>query len=157
MTIGEAARASGISTKMIRHYEAIGLLSRSRRSPSGYRVYERNDIHTLRFIRQARDTGFSTPEIKRLLSLWEDRGRPAGEARRLAVQHLEALEAKIAELRAMAATLDHLVELCQGDGRPECPILDALAGDADCCPHPHSEGAESPVTAHPSKRRNPHA
>jgi MerR family copper efflux transcriptional regulator len=151
MTIGEAARASGISAKMIRHYEAIGLLSRSRRSLSGYRVYDRNDVHTLQFIRQARDTGFSISEIKKLLSLWEDRDRPAGEVRRLAVEHLKTLEAKIAELQAIATTLNRLVELCQGSDRPECPILDALAGDTACQSHIHLQIAASSAAADPAQ------
>ncbi|WP_045227191.1 Cu(I)-responsive transcriptional regulator [Methyloterricola oryzae] len=156
MNIGEASRAAGISSKMIRHYEAIGLLSRQRRTASGYRDFDGNDIHTLRFIRQARDTGFSTPEIKRLLSLWVDRHRPAGEVRRLALEHLEALEAKIAELRAMAATLHQLVELCQGDDRPKCPILDALAGDVTSSSRHNSQSSVAIANTLKPGRRAPH-
>lgn len=157
MTISEAARATGISAKMIRHYEAIGLLSKSRRSLSGYRLYDQGDVHILRFIRQARDTGFSTPEIKKLLSPWEDHERPAGEVRRLALEHLAGLEAKIAELQAMAATLNHLIELCQGDDRPQCPILDALAGKDARCSHFHSDELAPSAPPRPSRTRIHHA
>nr|WP_235282193.1 MerR family DNA-binding protein [Methyloterricola oryzae] len=141
---------------MIRHYEAIGLLSRQRRTLSGYRDFDENDIHTLRFIRQARDTGFSTPEIKQLLSLWADRDRPAGEVRLLALEHLKALEAKIAELRAMAATLHQLIDRCQGDDRPECPILDALAGDVTSSSRHNSQSTVAIANALTPRRRNHH-
>ncbi|WP_045227231.1 Cu(I)-responsive transcriptional regulator [Methyloterricola oryzae] len=156
MNIGEASRATGISSKMIRHYEAIGLLSRQRRTASGYRDFDGNDIHTLRFIRQARDAGFSTPEIKRLLSLWVDKHRPAGEVRRLALEHLKALESKIAELRAMAATLNQLIDRCQGDDRPECPILDALAGDVTSSSRQNSQRTVTIANALTRRRRNHH-
>lgn len=128
MNIGEAAHASGVSAKMIRHYETIGLLARTKRSYSGYRVYEESDVHRLQFIRRSRNAGFSTPQIKNLLSLWDNRERPAREVRQLAQEHLRELEARIAELRAIAITLSQLVDRCQGDDRPHCPILESLAG-----------------------------
>lgn len=127
MNIGEAAQATGVSTKMIRHYETIGLLPKAKRAYSGYRVYTETDLHILRFIRRARSAGFSTTQIKKLLALWGDQQRPASEVRQLAMAHLAELEAKIAELRAIADTLTFLTTLCHGDSRPQCPILDSLA------------------------------
>ena len=126
MNISQAAKASGISAKMIRHYEAIGLLPRAVRGPSGYRNFRDTDVHILTFVRRARDAGFPTAAIKSLLSLWQDPRRPAREVRRLAQDHLRELEARMAELRAIAGTLSHLIEHCHGDERPECPILEAL-------------------------------
>lgn len=126
MNISEAAKASGISAKMIRHYEAIGLLPRAVRGQSGYRNFRDMDLHVLTFVRRARDAGFPTAAIRSLLSLWQDPRRPAREVRRLAQEHLRELEARMAELQAIAATLLHLIEHCHGDERPECPILDAL-------------------------------
>jgi Cu(I)-responsive transcriptional regulator len=127
MNIGEAARASGVSAKMIRHYEATGLMPRAARSLSGYRRYTDEDIHALRFIRRARDNGFETATIRQLLSLWRDRRRPAREVKRLAVAHIDALGRRIAELQSIAVALAHLAGNCHGDDRPDCPILDALA------------------------------
>jgi MerR family copper efflux transcriptional regulator len=127
MNIGEAARASGVSAKMIRHYESIGLIPRASRSDAGYRRYQSADVQRLSFVRHARACGFSTAEIKRLLSLWQDERRSAREVKRLATQHLERIEAKLGELRLIAASLSHLVAHCHGDDRPECPILDSLA------------------------------
>ncbi|MFC0386248.1 Cu(I)-responsive transcriptional regulator [Muricoccus vinaceus] len=128
MRIGEAAGASGVSAKMIRHYEAVGLLPAASRRDSGYRDYGAAEVHALRFIRRARDLGFSLGEIAGLLALWADRGRASAEVKRLALSHVEALEEKARSLSAMAATLRHLAESCHGDGRPECPILEDLAG-----------------------------
>ncbi|WP_456304557.1 Cu(I)-responsive transcriptional regulator [Caldovatus aquaticus] len=125
MTIGEAAAASGVSAKMIRHYETVGLL-RPHRAANGYRVYADADIAVLRFIRHARDLGFPLEKVRRLLALWRDRNRSSAEVKRLALSHVEALEAKAASLRAMAASLRQLAEHCHGDERPECPILDEL-------------------------------
>jgi Cu(I)-responsive transcriptional regulator len=127
MNISQAARASGISAKMIRHYETIGLIPKAVRRASGYRDYGMQDIEQLRFIRRARAVGFSTAEIRELLSLWQDRQRPAREVRRLATAHLEELEKRIQELRAIAGTLSHLVDHCHGGDRPDCPILESLA------------------------------
>jgi Cu(I)-responsive transcriptional regulator len=126
VNISQAAKASGISAKMIRHYEAIGLLPRAVRGLSGYRNFRDTDVHILTFVRRARDAGFPSAAIKSLLSLWQDPRRPAREVRRLAQDHLRELEARMAELRAIAGTLSHLIEHCHGDERPECPILDAL-------------------------------
>ena len=130
MNIGQAAEASGVSAKMIRHYEAIGLMAKARRTDSGYRIYDGNDMHTLRFIRRGRALGFSMKEIEQLLGLWRNRRRASGDVRRVAQQHIAELDQKIAELQAMRRTLHQLVQHCHGDRRPECPILDDLAGEA---------------------------
>jgi len=130
MRIGEAAEASGVSAKMIRHYEAVGLLPAASRRESGYRDYGQAEVHALRFIRRARDLGFSLSEISGLLALWGDRGRASAEVKRLALSHVEELERKARTLSAMAATLRHLASHCHGDSRPDCPILEDLAGEA---------------------------
>ena len=127
MNIGEAASASGVSAKMIRHYEEMALLPVARRTESGYRQYEQKDVHTLRFIRHSRDLGFSLTEIAKLLSLWQNRRRPSRQVKALAEAHINELEQKAAELLAMKAALEHLVQCCHGDDRPACPILDSLA------------------------------
>jgi MerR family copper efflux transcriptional regulator len=128
MNIGEAASASGVSAKMIRHYEALTLLPAARRTESGYRQYEPNDVHTLRFIRHSRDLGFSLKEIAELVSLWHNRRRPSRLVKALAETHIKELEQKVAELLAMKSALEHLVHCCHGDDRPDCPILEGLAG-----------------------------
>ena len=125
--IGEAAKRSGVSAKMIRHYESLRLLEKARRTESGYRVYDDKDVHTLRFIRRARDLGFSMKEIATLLGLWQDRHRASAEVRKVARAHIAALETRIQELQGMRRTLETLVRNCHGDSRPECPILDDLA------------------------------
>jgi Cu(I)-responsive transcriptional regulator len=127
MNISAAADASGVSAKMIRHYESIGLIPAAIRSESGYRHYTEADVHGLRFIRRARDLGFSLEEIGRLLALWRDRNRPSAEVKTLALRHVAELEAKAAALQAMSRTLRTLAESCHGDHRPDCPILDELA------------------------------
>lgn len=127
MTIGEAATASGVSAKMIRHYERIGLLPPTPRSAAGYRHYDDTQLHVLRFIRHSRDLGFSLERIGQLLSLWQDRKRPSREVKALAQAHLAAMERKLEELQAMKATLSRLVAGCHGDDRPDCPILAGLA------------------------------
>ena len=127
MNIGDAARASGASAKMIRHYETLGLLKRTRRSLGGYRLYDDADVHTLRFIRRARDLGFSMADITRLLGLWQDRRRASAAVRRIAQAHIDDLDRRIAEMQDLRRTLEHLVHHCSGDQRPECPILDDLA------------------------------
>lgn len=127
MNIGQAASESGVSAKMIRHYEALSLLPAARRTESGYRQYEQNDVHTLRFIRHSRDLGFSLAEIAQLLSLWQNRRRPSRQVKALAESHINELEQKAADLLAMKVALEHLVHCCHGDDRPECPILDGLA------------------------------
>jgi MerR family copper efflux transcriptional regulator len=131
MNIGEAAKASGVSAKMIRHYEEQGIIAKARRSEAGYRRYGDADVHALRFVRQARDLGFATPQIVALLDLWRDRRRPSARVRALALEHVRELERKVAELNAMKATLEHLVHCCHGDDRPECPILETLAHPAE--------------------------
>ncbi len=131
MNIGEAAKNSGISSKMIRHYEEVGLLPAPPRTESGYRQYTPTDVHTLRFIRQARDLGFSIPQISQLVGLWQNRRRPSRSVKTLAEAHIKALEEKSRELMAMKASLEHLVHCCNGDDRPECPILDTLSGSAE--------------------------
>ena len=126
MNIGQAAAASAVSAKMIRHYESIGLIAAAR-SANGYRVYAERDVAVLRFIRHARDLGFPLEDVRRLLALWQDRGRASAEVKRLALAHVEALESKADSLRTMAASLRHLAAHCHGDARPDCPILDDLA------------------------------
>jgi len=130
INIGQAAKASGVSAKMIRHYEVVGLLPAPKRTESGYRQYDDSEVHTLRFIRQARDLGFSINELGELLSLWHNRKRPSRLVKALAETHIQALEQKAQELLAMKETLEHLVQCCHGDERPECPILDVLASNA---------------------------
>jgi Cu(I)-responsive transcriptional regulator len=126
MNIGEAARASGVSEKMVRHYEAIGLLHPARQA-NGYRSYAEPDVAVLRFIRHARDLAFSLEDIRKLLALWRDRGRASAEVRGLAMGHVAALGKKARALQAMAASLKHLAANCHGDDRPDCPILDQIA------------------------------
>lgn len=128
MNIGEAARASGVSAKMIRYYESIGLIPPALRSGNGYRVYSDADVHTLGFVRRARRLGFSVQQIERLVALWRDHDRSSAEVKRIALGHVEELQRKIAELEAMARTLRHLADHCHGDHRPDCPIIDDLAG-----------------------------
>jgi MerR family copper efflux transcriptional regulator len=127
MNIGEAAKASGVSAKMIRHYEEVGLVPAAARTEAGYRQYLDADVHTLRFIRHARDLGFSLPEIAELVGLWQNRKRPSRRVKALAEAHIQELEQKAQELLAMKATLQHLVQCCHGDDRPDCPILESLA------------------------------
>jgi MerR family copper efflux transcriptional regulator len=129
MNIGEAAQASGVSAKMIRHYEAIGLLPAARRSASGYRVYDEQDIRVLQFIHRGRALGFSLENIAGLLALWQDKQRASADVRRLAEQHIGELNRKIAELQSMKRTLEALAHSCHGDQRSDCPILDDLAAD----------------------------
>lgn len=127
MNIGEAARASGISAKMIRYYEQIGLIEPAVRSEGNYRVYSERDVHSLRFLRRARDLGFSPEQMHELLALWRDQARASGDVKAMALGHIAALEARIAEMQAMVRTLAHLARTCHGDQRPDCPILDDLA------------------------------
>ncbi|PZW65396.1 MerR family copper efflux transcriptional regulator [Pseudomonas sp. URMO17WK12:I1] len=133
MNIGQAAKHTGLSAKMIRYYEAIGLLPSAGRSESGYRQYGEDDLQRLRFIRRARDLGFSLTESGRLLALWHDRERASADVKALAVEHIEALNGKIAELEALRDTLQTLVDHCQGDQRPDCPILEDLQAGSVCC------------------------
>ena len=129
VTIREAVARSGVSAKMIRHYEAIGLIPPPTRAENNYRFYDPRLVHELGFIHRARELGFSIADIKALLSLWRDRNRPSAEVKAIALSHIEALDTKVDALRAMSATLSHLAAHCHGDDRPDCPILDELAGD----------------------------
>ena len=130
-TIGEAARLTGLTPKMIRYYESQGLFQPRGRSASGYRLYGEADLHALRFIRSARELGFSLAQIADLTGLWRDRHRASAEVKRLALAHIDALEAKAALLQGMAGTLRTLARRCHGDDRPECPILDGIEAQAD--------------------------
>ena len=127
MNIGEVARESGVPAKLIRYYESIRLVPAPARTASGYRVYTAEDVHTLRFVKQARSLGFSIEQIEQLLALWHDRSRKSAEVKALALEHVAELERKIIDLRAMAATLRSLAASCRGDNRPNCPILNTIA------------------------------
>lgn len=136
LNIGRAAAAAGVSAKMIRHYESVGLLPAAGRTVAGYRIYRDSDVHTLRFIRRARDLGFSMKEIGALVGLWQNRRRASADVKRLAARHVRQLEEKIAELQAMRDSIAHLAQDCHGDERPDCPILENLAthDPAHCAP-----------------------
>jgi MerR family transcriptional regulator, copper efflux regulator len=140
MNIGQAAEASGVSAKMIRYYESIGLIPRTVRTEAGYRVYSDSDVHTLSFIRRARDLGFSVEQIAELVALWRDRDRASSDVKRIALEHVEILERKARELQEMAATLKHLARNCHGDTRPECPIIEGLASEATSLPRVGNSG-----------------
>jgi len=127
MNIGQAAASSGVSAKMIRHYEEIGLTRAPGRTASNYRTYSDNDVHVLRFIKRSRALGFGVPDIKALLGLWQNKARPSASVKRIARKHIDELQRKIGELESMVRTLEHLERHCHGDHRPECPILDELA------------------------------
>ncbi|MDM0074483.1 Cu(I)-responsive transcriptional regulator [Variovorax sp. J2P1-59] len=124
--IGEAAARSGVSAKMVRHYESLGLLPDVARTEAGYRQYTESNVHTLRFIRRARDLGFSMAEIAELLKLWQNKRRESGDVKRIALAHAEDLHRRIEEMTAMKRTLEQLAHCCHGDHRPDCPILDEL-------------------------------
>ena len=129
MNIGSAAGATGVSAKRIRYYEQIGLIDAARRSAAGYRVYDERDLHTLKFIRRSRQLGFSISQIVTLLALWNDRGRSSVDVKKVALAHVSEFRKKIAELQSMVDTLQVLVDHCDGDARPECPILAELQGN----------------------------
>lgn len=141
MNIGEAARESGVTAKMIRYYESVGLLAPKARTESGYRVYGMEEVHALRFVRQARRLGFLVDDIRRLLALWHDRSRASAEVKSIALSHVNELDQRIAELTQMRDTLAHLAAHCHGDDRPDCPILEQLADpqaqpcNAGACDH----------------------
>ena len=129
MNIGQAAEATGVSAKMIRYYEQIGLIVPPPRTDSNYRVYGADEVHVLRFIKRARKLGFSVEETSTLLGLWQDKSRASAEVKDIANRHIAELKDKIAELEGMVRTLSHLAHCCSGDSRPDCPILDDLAGE----------------------------
>lgn len=129
MNIGQASRASGVSQRMLRHYEKIGLIPPAARRDSGYRDYDQRDLHTLRFIGRARDMGFPIEEIRTLLALWHNRERSSAEVKKLALSRAAELRERIAVLEDMRRTLEHLAKSCHGDDRPDCPILDELEAD----------------------------
>ncbi|MBM9593417.1 Cu(I)-responsive transcriptional regulator [Roseitranquillus sediminis] len=145
MNIGQASKASGVTQKMIRYYESIGLIKDVERSENGYRTYAPNDIHTLAFIRRARHLGFSIEQIQALMALWRDEARSSAEVKAIAKIHIAELQAKIEELAAMQRTLEHLVACCAGDDRPDCPIIDDL-----------SAKAEAPAKATPARSNGRH-
>jgi len=140
MNIGVVAKASGVSAKMIRYYEDIGLLPESARSSAGYRCYGERDLHVLRFVRQSRDLGFKIDDIRRLLMLWQDRSRNSADVKAIALDHVRALDQRIADLSEMRAALANMADACQGDDRPDCAILDTLA-TTPCCAASSNETA----------------
>ena len=131
MNIGEASKSSGVSAKMIRYYESIGLIPAAGRTVAGYRVYSMTDVQLLRFIRRARDLGFSVEKIEELLALWQDRSRQSADVKQIALQQIAGLEVRIREMQAMMDTLRHLADACCGDHRPDCPILADLVNGPD--------------------------
>lgn len=135
MNIGEAAKASGVSVKMIRHYESRSLIKEASRTQAGYRQYSENDVHSLIFIKRARSLGFSLPQIEQLLSLWADRNRASADVKALAMTHIDELNIKIDELAGMRDLLAELASSCHGDNRAECPILSGLEKDSNCKGH----------------------
>lgn len=136
MNIGQAAIHTGVSAKMIRYYGSIDLIKQSQRTDSGYRTYTENDLHTLRFIKRARQLGFSLEQIRDLLSLWQDAGRASADVKAIALAHVADLEKRIIELSEVRDTLTHLAKACAGNNKPACPILHGLAeATADAGPH----------------------
>ena len=127
VNIGSAAELSGISAKMVRHYESLGLLPRVARTDSGYRQYSQADVHTLQFIKRSRDLGFSMAEIAELVTLWQNRRRTSASVKRIAQKHVDELATRIEAMQSMQRTLRQLLHHCHGDERPDCPILDDLA------------------------------
>jgi MerR family transcriptional regulator, copper efflux regulator len=144
MTIGRAAQRSGVPPKTIRYYESVGLVSPAARGENGYRAYGDKEVEVLRFINRARRLGFSLSEVEQLLALYRDRNRPSRKVKRLALQHIDDLDRKIAELKTIKKALRHLAEKCRGDERPDCPILDDL-GSVN----------SAPVTVSTRRRRIP--
>ncbi|GGY07224.1 HTH-type transcriptional regulator HmrR [Litchfieldella qijiaojingensis] len=130
MNIGQAAKASGVSGKMIRYYEDVGLIPRISRTDSGYRDFSEKDVHILRFISRARSLGFSVEQMYNLLALWQDRNRASSDVKAVALAHIDELDSKIKKLQDMRETLLHLANHCHGDHRPDCPILGDLAAEA---------------------------
>ncbi|RZL03451.1 MAG: Cu(I)-responsive transcriptional regulator [Rubrivivax sp.] len=127
MNIGQAAAQSGVSAKMVRHYESLGLLPKVARTQAGYRQYGEREVHTLRFIRHARQLGFGMTEVAELLKLWQNRQRSSADVKRIALAHVADLDRRMREMADMKRTLERLAQCCHGDERPDCPILDELA------------------------------
>lgn len=138
MNIGEASTSSGVSAKMIRYYERIGLIRAAGRTEAGYRTYDDGDVHTLQFVHRARDLGFPLDAIRQLLTLWQDRSRKSQDVKRLALDTVAELRRKMAELETMARSLEHLATHCRGDERPDCPIVDDLADRGPRARRPHA-------------------
>jgi Cu(I)-responsive transcriptional regulator len=158
MNIGEAATKSGVSAKMVRHYESLGLLPKVSRTESGYRQYGEREVHTLRFIRRARDLGFSVAEISELLKLWQNRRRASGDVKRIALSHVADLDRRIAEMEAMKQTLARLASSCHGDERPDCPILDELSEPTrpeEAMAAPRGRASRRSPPPNPRRRRPP--
>lgn len=128
MNIGTVAKRSGISAKTIRYYESIGLIENAARAENGYRDYDHSDVETLRFVKRARALGFSVEDVGSLLNLWRDKSRASGDVKAVALKHIEDVEGRIRELESIRDTLKHLTHCCHGDNRPDCPILEGLAG-----------------------------
>lgn len=126
MNIGEVSKQADVNSKMIRRYESLGIISKAGRNLSGYRQYSQNDVHVLKFVKHARELGFSMKDIKQLVSLWKNKTRPSSQVKNIATKHISELEKKRDEIQAMLSTLNHLVKSCKGDQRPDCPILDGL-------------------------------
>ncbi|MDH4981829.1 Cu(I)-responsive transcriptional regulator [Hyphomicrobium sp. D-2] len=148
MNIGEAAKASGVSAKMIRYYEETGLIPKATRTESGYRDYTPSDVHMLRFIRRARDLGFAVTEINELLGLWRDTSRRSADVKKIAKAHISELRQRIDELEEMAGTLQVLIDGCSGDDRPDCPILANLQSPADTKAMRHGAPAKGKLDRH---------
>lgn len=145
MNIGQAAAQSGVSAKMVRHYESLGLLPKVGRTDAGYRQYSMAEVHTLRFIRRGRELGFSIAEISELLKLWQNRRRASADVKRIALSHMADLDRRIAEMTSMRRTLETLAHCCQGNERPDCPILDELADPDQLPPGPAGLRESSPT------------
>ncbi len=150
MNIGQAASQAGVSAKMVRHYESLGLLPKIARTDAGYRQYEDRDVHTLRFIRRGRDLGFSMSEIADLLKLWQNRRRASADVKRIALAHVADLDRRMVEMAAMKTSLEKLAVGCRGDDRPDCPILDELGSAAA------STVKAAPARTGPTVKRHQH-
>ena len=153
MDIGQAARLSGVSVKMIRHYEAIGLLPKAQRTFANYRIYGANDVHVLRFIKRSRGLGFSMDDIRALLGLWGDKRRSSASVKDIAGRHVAELTQRVAELQSIITTLQHLTQHCHGDARPACPILDDLASGPQIADAPPRTRQVKAASAGPRSRQ----
>lgn len=126
MNIGEVSKLADVNSKMVRRYESLGIIPKAGRTDAGYRQYSQNDVHILRFVKRARELGFSMKDIKQLVSLWRNKSRPSSQVKNIALKHQKELETKLREIQSMLSTLNNLVDHCHGDDRPDCPILDEL-------------------------------